>query len=291
MIGYTYSIRREGLALMVGLALLHVAMIGRRVLDGGVGALRTAPWKRLAAPYAGAAALVGGLQIFLPSILFQKYPQAGFKQLKPNAIWFRDILGEQIGIKDAGRRRTRTCSDLGRLALFVLALFVTLAVAGVIVRTLTALVTDAMVIGYALAVSLIIGVQPFHEGRYLLSITPFMAYFAYQAVVFLVRGIRPSRSIATRVGAAFLAVFVLTNADELKSRTEGRLATDYYVVPGPEEPAARELIAAVDQYAATGRCDRVLPGPGHEPLQRPTLGAGHHHRRCTARRRPLCDGS
>lgn len=247
-IGFTYSIRREGLALLAGLGLLHLAMLGGRVAEGGLGALRTVPWRRLVVPYASAVGFVAALQLVLPSVLFQKYPDAGLKQVKPNVIWFRDILGEQIGLKTPGV----TDFDLlgsRRLALFVLAVFVTLAVIGVLVRAVTALATDAMVIGYTLGVSLIIGVQPFHEGRYLLSITPFMAYFAYQAVVFLAGGRRATSKLAPRLGAAFLAIFVLANAAELKNRTEGRLDTDYYVVPGPEDPEAQELFAAIDRFA------------------------------------------
>lgn len=247
-IGFAYSVRREGMALVAGLALFHVArLVQRRRAERGR-PWAAEPWGRMALPYASAFAFVIGLQLLLPSVLFQKYPDAGLHQLKPNAIWFRDILAEIIGLKDMGVNRIELLGSRW-LGLFVLTAFVVLAVVGVLVRAGTAAVDDAMLVGYGVAVCLVIGVQPFHEGRYLFSIAPLMLYFAVHAVAFLAAGRHIERRTARAAAVGFVALFVVANGTDLYRRTEGRLATDYYVVPGPEDPDAQALFQAIAAYS------------------------------------------
>src|SRR5262249_25950644 len=99
-------------------------------------------WSRIAVPWASFAVTVGGLQLMLPSVLFPHFAGTGTQQINPNIIWFRDILAEQLGLKDVGVSKT---SLLGSwtLAAWALGLFVGLAVLGFIVRLLTATAEDA----------------------------------------------------------------------------------------------------------------------------------------------------
>jgi len=60
-----------------------------------------------------------------------------------------------------------------------------LAVVGLVLRLVLHFADDAPLAGYLLAVSFIFGITPFHEGRYLFSITPFLVYFAYQGTACL----------------------------------------------------------------------------------------------------------
>lgn len=248
---YTYSIRREGMALFAAIGMVHLAALVRSAATerSVVRVLKTAPWKRIATPYAAGVGFVVGLQLLLPSVLFQRYPDAGLKQMKPNIIWFRDILAEQIGLKDQGADHFDLLGSDG-LAKFVLGVFVTLAVLGLVMRIATALETDAPIIGYTVLVVLIIGVQPFHEGRYLMSITPMMAYFAYQAIavgVRIRRGWRgdTGRNVGRVLAGLFIGLFVVANATDLYRRTQTRIDTGDYIVWGPEDPAARALFAEI----------------------------------------------
>ncbi len=245
---YTYSIRREGLALVAGLGLydLTTVLSARRSHPTLPATLRAAPWLRLAVPYAVAIAFVGLLQLLLPSVLFQRYPLAGLGQLEPNVIWFRDILAEQLGLKDQGVAEFELIGS-AVLAKTVLGVFVGCAVIGLVARCLTALRDDALLIGYGISVCLIIGVQPFHEGRYLFSITPLLAYFAYHGAATLARPLLGAH--ATNVAAVFLAVFVVANATDLYRRTVQRMDYGNYVIWGPADPAAVEMFAAVRELS------------------------------------------
>jgi hypothetical protein len=207
-------------------------------------ALRTAPWRRIAVPYAAGIGFVTVMQLLLPSVLFQRYPEAGPKQLKPNAIWFRDILAEHLGLKDLGVTDWELLGSAG-LAKLVFTSFVVLAVVGLVASIAFHFDRDAPLIGYGIAVCLIIGVQPFHEGRYLFSITPLMVFFAYQAIA-IVGGrlgapVEPVRVVA----AAFIGLFVITGATDLYRRTVNRLDSGDYIVWGPEDPAAQQMFEVV----------------------------------------------
>ena len=188
LIGYTYTVRREGMALF--LALGARAPRPDRPAHVGVAPIRLAARSEERAVVQGrdavrvAAAWIGGLQIVLPTVIYQSFPNTGLSQVKPNVIWYRDILAEQIGLKDVGypelhvarigRARSRSRS----------ALFVGLSIIGIVVRMPYAPRRSMpRSIGYLVGVSAIFAITPFHEGRYLFSITPLMAYFAFHGVV------------------------------------------------------------------------------------------------------------
>ena len=182
LIGYTYTVRREGMALFLALAAVHLVLIGQRMWaarrSDPLHALRAVQWTRVATPYAAALAWIGGLQIVLPTVIYQSFPNTGLSQVKPNIIWYRDILAEQIGLKDAGYPELQLLGSAG-LARFALGLFVGLSIIGIGARAIRATALDASLIGYLVGVSAIFAITPFHEGRYLFSITPLMAYFAF----------------------------------------------------------------------------------------------------------------
>jgi hypothetical protein len=112
---------------------------------------------------------------------------------------------------------------------------------------------DAPLIFYLLAVAFIVSTQPFHEGRYLFSITPLLVYFAYQGIASTITDAAgPSaeswskwtRMLPGAVAAAFLLIFVVGNAVDLYGKTQYRLVYDY-VHWGPEDPAAAEMFEEV----------------------------------------------
>lgn len=249
LIGFTYSIRREGLALVAALGLTHlIGLLAERRRSGSFRlAVRRVPWRRMLLPYVSGLAFVGLLQLVLPSVLFQRYPEAGPKQLKPNAIWFRDILAEHLGLKDQGFTEWDLLGS-DALAKSVFTLFVVLSVVGLIVALVRRSTEDASLIGYGVAVCLIIGMQPFHEGRYLMSITPIMTYFAVRAILLVGLSLSRHEYRVRLIAALFVALFVATGATDLYRRTTNRIDSGNYVLWGPEDPAATEMFDAVERF-------------------------------------------
>ena len=257
LVGYTYTVRREGLALLVALAAVHLTSLGPRVWAARptFAAMRhSVRWSRVATPYLVAAAWVAGLQIVLPTVLYQSFPNSGLSQVKPNVIWYRDILAEQLGLKDVGYPPL-TLLGSGGLARLALGLFVAFSIIGLVVRMIRATALDASLAGYLVGVCAIFAVTPFHEGRYLFSITPLMAYFALQGVAGIVERLAPrgdrgrGRSTGARVGVAlgvaFVSIFALANVHDLWRRTELRRDLGDYVIWGPEDPNAVQMFEAV----------------------------------------------
>jgi len=257
LIGFSFSIRREGLALLGALVAAHVVLLAPRVfhyvrdllrepapVGPGAAAVLEEPklsirWSRIAVPYLAFAITVGGLQLMLPSVLFPHFAGTGSQQIQPNIIWFRDILAEQIGIKDPGVNKLELLHSWW-VAAIVLGVFVGLAVLGLIVRLLRATKEDVTIAAYAVGVCYIVGTAPFHEGRYLLGITPLIAYFAYQALPTIARWVGFLVRPAMVLSAALLLWFVVANITDMKP------AVDYHrvyngTINGPTSPAALEM--------------------------------------------------
>ena len=249
LVGYTYTVRREGLALLVALAAVHATSLGPRVWAArrSFAEVRSSVrWSRVATPYLAAGAWVAGLQLVLPTVLYQSFPNSGLSQVKPNVIWYRDILAEQLGLKDVGYPPLTLLGSDG-LARLALGLFVAFSVIGLVVRMIRATALDASLAGYLVGVCAIFAVTPFHEGRYLFSITPLMAYFALQGVTAVVDALihRRGARAGAAVGVAFISVFALANAHDLWRRTELRRELGDYVIWGPEDPNAVQMFDAV----------------------------------------------
>lgn len=250
LIGYSYSVRREGIALLLALGLVHLTLIVPRLwAEKSFQPLRKVRWSRILTPYVTFVVWVAGLQLVLPTVIYQSFPNTGLSQVKPNVIWYRDILAEQIGLKDMGYPPLELLGS-GGLARLALGLFVGCAVIGVVARAVRAIDVDASLIGYLVGVSAIFAVTPFHEGRYLFSITPLMAYFALRGAATVAElSMRASESrarVGLAVGTSLILVFTLANANDLWRRTELRRAGGDYVIWGPEDPAAAQMFEAVE---------------------------------------------
>lgn len=264
LIAFSYSIRREGLALLAALFTMQAVAItprlvrlGRRYVGARVGdadergedaehgelpeAVDDPPvrWARLAVPWAAFAVTVIGLQLMLPSEIFPHWAGVGTQQIKPNVIWFRDILAEQVGVKDIGVNKIQLLGSWNFAAL-ALGLFVGLAIIGIVVRVLTATAEDAPIAAYLAGVFFIVGTQPFHEGRYLLGITPLLAYFAYQALPSIARWARLWVKPAIALSAIGLAGLILANWTDMSHALSYHRAY-HYTINGPTSPAALEM--------------------------------------------------
>lgn len=251
LIGFSFSIRREGLALLAALFAIQVVMVGPRLfervrvrLENGQARAPRGPsipirWSRIAVPWVSFALMVGALQLALPSVLLPRYAGTGTQQIKPNIIWFRDILAELLGLKDVGVNKLELLGSW-RLAAAALTVFLALAVIGFLVRLATAIFEDVTIAAYLLAICYIVGTAPFHEGRYLYGIMPLLAYFAVQALPALAKSVRQWVRPATVVSCVLVAGLVFANL------TDMRHAIDYHraypgTIDGPTAPAALEM--------------------------------------------------
>ncbi len=259
--GWSMSIRREPAALLAALAaiqLLYVA--GRWRAKRSMETVRALPWKHLAAPWAAAFGLVIGLQVMLPSSIGLSVPGGGWAQLKPNIIWFRDILAEHLGLRQAGVAEFDLYGSR-TLGIVVFGTFVALVLIGLIGQLVLHRSRDAHLAAYLLAVVLVIGRLPFHEGRYLFAITPLMAYFAFQAVPSVAAAIAPftqrrrvpeqSVPATTRlvraapfVSLALFAPMIQSNWTVLSHGISYHRDYDY-VEEGPEMATSHEMFDAV----------------------------------------------
>ncbi len=253
LVGFTYSIRREGIALVFAVAAAQavVALSRGRRRPGPI------PWRRLAVPHLSTAGFVVGLQLLLPGPVIAGADGLGLTQIWPNLKWYVDILGEHIALKDMGPADIDFFGYAGLgMALFVL--FGVLALLGIIERLVAHLEEDAFLVAYLVMSALVVLVLPFHEGRYLLAITPVIAYFAYQGIAStFTDAIRPGSrwALVPRVVAvALVAVLMVGNGSDLWNRTRYRLVYDYGHW-GPEHPASQEMFRAVRDHT---RGDEIL---------------------------------
>jgi hypothetical protein len=160
--------------------------------------------------------------------------------------YYRDALAEQLGLKQAGTPIELFHS--ASLAKEVLGFVVILAVLGLVCRLLWRFEDDVTLAAYLLAAGFIMLISPYQEPRYLITIAPFVVYFAYQAVPTVVRLLDPRRKQvlagASIASLLFVAFFGLLNGRHLAHAVNYH-RTYQYTVNGPESPAAQEMFQAV----------------------------------------------
>jgi hypothetical protein len=169
--------------------------------------------------------------------------------------FFRDIFGEQIGLKDFGARPI-TLLNSALLGSWTMAILGGLAMVGVILRCAHSPEEDTFLAVYLLCTCFMILIAPYQEGRYLFSITPLVLYFAFQALPELARRFRPAplKTAARLASSAILTIFLLANARDLVHSTAYHLDYDY-VVHGPETPSAQQMFSTVRERT---RPDEVI---------------------------------
>lgn len=249
---YTYNIRREGITLVFALAALHIVSLKARPVK----VLRDVNWKRVSIPYVTFFFGVIVFHLLLPTVLLPSAPGTGLQNVSSRVDYYRDILAQQIGLQRPGSPIELLGSEsAGHRALFYL---VVLGAIGLVARLWQRREEDAAIAAFLACSSLLMLVSPYQEGRYLFTITPFLAYFAYQAVPTVIHLYFPQNRMGFRIVTALSAValfgLVIPNARVTAESTDYHL--DYtYVVHGPESPDAQEMFEAVRQYT---RADDVI---------------------------------
>lgn len=241
MIAYAFNVRREGAVLLVALAVLHLTVIFRKGTPAGV------PLRRILLPYTTFFAASLTFHLLLPTTLVPHHAGTGPANIPVAIDYFRDILAEQVGLKDPGNLPV-TLLNSPTLGTWAIALLAALAVAGVVLRVARRPQEDAFLASYLFVTAAMILVAPYREGRYLFSITPLILYFAFQAIPELARGVdrRGAMAPAVLVSAAILAVPMVANVRDTVSNTLYHL--DYEVaLSGPEAPLARQMFDKVEE--------------------------------------------
>ncbi len=250
MVAFAFNIRREGFTLLIPVAALQLSALAgtvRRTRSWRV--LRNAKWNGVLLPYATFAAAVVAFQLLLPTTFLPKIQGAGLKNAGPNISYYRNILAENLGLKAAGYPMQVFHSHL--LAERLLTMLVALAVVGVVARLLRGFSEDIPLAAYLGSASLIMLMSPYQEGRYLFSITPFLVYFAYQALPALAHlwGMRRPNQVVLAAALPVVAVAGLLNlnARAIKQSTNYH-RTYQFIVNGPNKPLSQDMFAAVKRY-------------------------------------------
>lgn len=248
LIAFTFNIRREGIVLLFALTALNGFLVVQQVVRARtISAFRTVPWNRMLVPYATFFGSIITFHLILPTVLWPRPAEAGLQNIPARASYFFEVLAEQIGLKVPGAAMSLFGSEslARRVGLVVIAM----AVVGLVLRLAAAGEKDVAMAGYLLGASLVMGMSPYQEGRYLLSITPFLLYFAYQAIPTLA-GLITKSSLVQRIALTLPALLFIGLAflsfDDLWNSIQYHRDYDY-VVNGPETDNAQQMFATVKE--------------------------------------------
>ncbi len=250
LLAAAFSIRRESMALVAALAAVHAAILGRRAVRArSARVLLSIDWRKLVLPYAVAGIAVVALQVVLPTDFLPDLPGTGITNASSHVTFYQDAMSEQVGLKEPGAKASLFHSN--STARKALGMIVILAIAGLTLRVLNNLEEDVGIAVYALAATFIMLVSPYQELRYLYTITPFLLYFAYQAIPSIVTSLWPRRRGIVRAGVIVPAValfgLALINAKDLWHATQYH-RDNQYTVNGPETANSQAMFEAVREH-------------------------------------------
>jgi hypothetical protein len=194
LLAFTFNIRREGLAVVAALVATHLAYLAST--KRGPGWWRAVRWKRLATPYTTFVVAVLSFQLALPSVLAPRYAGDGLDNLRENVPFYRDELAAHLGFRRPYRADFEVLGSVGLGHTLFRAILWLLAI-GILVRLLRYWREDAPLLGYAAATAYATGRFWAHEARYLLQLSPFLLYFAAQALPSLARLVTERRTLAS----------------------------------------------------------------------------------------------
>ena len=252
---YTFNTRREGVGVLIGLLAAQAALAWHRSnaesWDERRRLFRALNWRALATPWVTFVGAAAAFQLLLPSDLLPNYEQrapgnaTSLSNLPDNLRVYRPLLAEQLGFKDAGVADI-TLFQSDSLGSVALATFVVAAIVGIVLCTITAPRRDAALIGTFIGVGGVVSVAPFADYRYLMSLLPLLAYFAFQGVSIPLRLILRKRFVTWPTLLAELALvgLIMGGWPDTKNAYDYRSA---WVGPqnGPQEAATLEMWQAV----------------------------------------------
>ena len=246
-----FSVRREGLAMVVAIAAAQLAAL---IADRGrswraAGSPRRELLTRLALPHLAAAATVVFLQITLPTTVVPKYDGTSITNVWRLMHRHVDHLAEVSGLKRPWDRQPMVLGSAvgGWVAvgayLFAAGLGITFALTRNRVR-------DLHLLAYAAVAFMIGGSFRVAINRYVCTVAPLLLLLGLVALHTILRRI-PRRSVAPIGVTLALAAIVAGNLANVHVRVA--LADEYAdqgrVEWGPEHPDAIEMFAAVERLS------------------------------------------
>lgn len=257
---FAFNIRREGLGLMIAIALGQLAEIVTATADGGphpwrrrVARLRELDWRAVGTPWAsfvGAAVL---FQMVLPSDIAPRFVErdptatAGLHRIGDNLRIYQPLLAEQLGLRDLGQPDT-TAFGSTTAGTVVFWAVIAVALLGMVLSVVWFARRELPVVGAFLGVLLFVLIAPFQTYRYIMALLPFLLYYAYQGLAL------PLSALGGRRGAKLVLVADLcVLAFVLGGWPDTQNARDYRTSavgpqPGPQQPDTLAMYQAVRDH-------------------------------------------
>lgn len=248
-LAWTMNVRREGIGLVLGLVVVQAVEAWSERKNP---AMRSTPRaelaRRLATPYITFVTAVVAFQIVLPTDLLPNAGKSGLKNVRANLSVYRLYLAEHLGLKDPGDYPLRWIHNTA-VGGTVLVVVLALAVVGVIMRCVVAPRKDAWLVAGLAGHAYIVLSAPFSDGRYLYALSPWVAYFALQAVPAVASAVRGLRRAGPMFGARLVAAVAIgclaaSNVPGLRNALAyHRVYT--YIENGPDSVDAVDMFANV----------------------------------------------
>lgn len=249
LVAWAFAVRRETAVLLVALAVVHwTSLRADRTVEHE--RPRQRRWVDVAAPYWTFAMTTGALHLVLPASLEQQTASGGVREISRNLRWYRDIVAEQIGLKEFGPNDIAWLgsASLGRIILSVVLVLAVFGAGTVLSRRRG---PELSIVVYFAALAWVILTQPFRDGRYIFGLTPFVLYFAWMGAAQLtapfdttVLGSRWRRSLSAVVPLLVMTPLLMSNADGFQHAWRYHRSYNY-VHNGPETVVSKEMLDAV----------------------------------------------
>ena len=244
-----FSVRREGLAVIGAIATAQlVAVLRRRTLDQWRSGDRLTLIARLFTPHVAALAVVGFLQVVLPSTVVPRYSGTSVWN-----VWrFRDRHVDHLA-EVSGLKRTwqddPVILDSVTIGWTAVVAYLTLAVAGMVLAAAVYRRRDLHVVAYVFGALLIGGSFRSAINRYVVSIAPMLVLLGLVAVFWVANLVRwrHTAAIVTTIVVGALAVGNVIDARTRLDNAEAFAAAGS-VEWGPTHPDAIAMFEAVRAF-------------------------------------------
>lgn len=266
---FAFNVRREGLGLVVAMALGQLAEIVAQTAPGDgdergwkarLERVRGVDGKAVAAPWTTFVGVSVVFQMMLPSDIAPRFVErdptaaAGLHRIVDNLRIYEPFLAEQLGLKDLGPTET-TAFGSAAAGAFAFWTVVVLMILGVMLSVILHPRRELPVAGAMLGVLLFVMIAPFQTYRYIMALLPFGLYYAYQGIA-IPLGALPGKHFPRLVIVADLCVVAFifggwpdtSNARDYRTNFVGPQ-------PGPQQPHTLEMYRAVHDFT---RGDTVI---------------------------------
>lgn len=250
----SFSVRREGLAVLVAIGAAQVGvLIGEQIRPWRPSGQST--WHlltRLATPYAAALGTIGLMQVLLPSTIVPSYDNTTVANSWRSIEKHLHNIAQLAGLQRPGRADPSVFGNV-TIGWLVVSLYLTIAVGGILWAIVTLRRRDLHLAVYAV-VAFVIGTSPQATlNRYIATVVPVLLLLGL-IVVFDVSNHLGGVRTATIATTSLLAMLAVSNLEYGWVRAEqARAFADAGQVEwGAQHPEAIAMFGAVDDFTRPG---------------------------------------